>query len=171
MASLFKPSSKKPSAETSTTHSAPQAGGQPLSYAEFVVQSKSRAKERPRGDLPQDVHRAARQRSDISLECGSVTKPSTDAGKTQTSTKEKISPEPTIVGSETSAVPGSLEKDLGQGHKMDEGHSTEERIVMPSAIGSGNSIVVSPRQVQECFVCQDHAVKICFWIRFKRVFK
>lgn len=157
VASLFKPSSKKPSAETSTTHSAPQAGGQPLSYAEFVVQSKSRAKERP-GDLPQDVHRAAEQRSDTALECGSVTKPSTDAGKAQTSTKERMSPEPTIAGSETSAVPGRLEEDVGQGQKMDEGHSTEKGIVMPPAIGSGSSIIVSPRQVQDCFICQDHAV-------------
>ncbi|XP_026768979.3 DNA excision repair protein ERCC-1 [Pangasianodon hypophthalmus] len=149
VASLFKPSSKGGNAETSTTHSAPQAGGQPLSYAEFVVQSKSRAKERPgpqTGDLPQDVLRAAGQRSDVALDCGSVTKPSTDAGKTQTSTKGRRSPEPTIARSETSAVPGRLEEDLGQGQKMDEDQSTEECTVTPQAIGSGNSIIVSPRQ-------------------------
>lgn len=151
VASLFKPSSGLGKAETSTTHSAPRTAGQPLSYAEFIVQSKSRAKERPgdgpqTGDLPQDVLRAAGPRSDISLECGSVTKPSTDAGKTRTSTVERGSPEPTIARSETSALPGRPEEDVGQGQKMDEGQSTEERTVLPLAVGSGNSIIVSPRQ-------------------------
>lgn len=153
VASLFKPSSGLGKAETSTTHSAPRTAGQPLSYAEFIVQSKSRAKERPgdgpqTGDLPQDVLRAAGPRSDISLECGSVTKPSTDAGETRTSTVERGSPEPTIARSETSALPGRPEEDVGQGQKMDEGQSTEERTVLPLAVGSGNSIIVSPRQVQ-----------------------
>lgn len=160
--SLFKPSSKSGSAETSTTHRAPRGTSQPLSYAEFVVQSKTRADERPghgpqTGDLPQDVLRATGQTSDMTRKCGSLNRLSTDAGKT---------PEPAlpIAGSESSAVPGRLEEDLGQGQKSDEGQSTEERTVNQSAVGSGTSIIVSPRQVQECFICQNHTVKICYWI-------
>ncbi|XP_058249568.1 DNA excision repair protein ERCC-1 [Hemibagrus wyckioides] len=146
VASLFKPSSKRSNDETSTTHGAPQVGGQPLSYAEFVVQSKSRAKEES-GHGPQTGENIpAGQRSDCALECGSITKPSTDAGKTQTSTKEKGSPVPAIAGSETSVIPGRLEEDLAPGQKMDEGQSTEERTVVTPALGSGNSIIVSPRQ-------------------------
>lgn len=147
--SLFKPSSKRSNDETSTTHGAPQAGGQPLSYAEFVVQSKSRAKEKS-GHGPQTgENMPAGQRTDCGLECGSITKPSTDTGKTQTSTKEKGSPVPAIAGSESSVPPGRLEEDLAPGQKMDEGQSTEERTVVTPAIGSGNSIIVSPRQVQK----------------------
>ncbi|KAF5903105.1 DNA excision repair protein ERCC-1, partial [Clarias magur] len=144
VASLFKPSSRRDGADILTTHNAPKDGGQPLSYAEFVVQSKNRAKEQPghgpqTGDLPKDVLRAAGQRSD---ECGSVAAPSTDAGRDT----ERQSSEPTITGSETSAVPGNLKKNLLQGQKMDEGQSTEERSVLTPAVGSGNSIIVSPRQ-------------------------
>ncbi|KAI5106934.1 DNA excision repair protein ERCC-1, partial [Silurus meridionalis] len=147
VASLFKPSSERGNAETLTTQSEPQAGGQPLSYADFIVQSKNRAKDRP-GHAPQtedpsqDVLRTAGQRSGITLERGSFT---TDAGKTQTNTKARGSPEPTV-GSETSVVPRSLEENLIPGQQADEGKNTEERTVLPQAIGSGNSIIVSPRQ-------------------------
>ncbi|XP_026997604.1 DNA excision repair protein ERCC-1 [Tachysurus fulvidraco] len=150
--SLFKPSSKRGNDETSTTHSAPQAGGQPLSYAEFVVQSKNRDKEKsgPESEtgeaILQDVLKAAGQRSGSALECGSITKLSTDAGKAQTSTKGSRSPVPNVAGSETSLPPGRLEDDLAPGQKMKEGQSGEERTVVTPAIGSGNSIIVSPRQ-------------------------
>lgn len=177
VASLFKPSSKRANAETSTTQSAPQAGGQPLSYAEFVVQSKSRAKEQSgqgphTGDLPRDVLRAAGQRSEIAVESRSVTKPPTDAGKTWTSTRGRESPEPAGAGSENSAVAEGLqEEDLAQGQKTNEGERTEERTVMPPAMGSGSSIIVSPRQVQKHSICQGPTVKMCLkkkvLLRFK----
>lgn len=178
VASLFKPSSKRGNAETWTTQSAPQAGGQPLSYAEFVVQNKSRAKEPSgqgpqTGDLPQDVLRAAGQRSEIAVESGSVTKPPTDAGNTQTSTRERESPESAGAGSENSAVAEGLkEADQAQGQKTNEGERTEERTVMPPVMGSGSSIIVSPRQVQKHFTCQGPTVKMCLknkvLLRFKK---
>lgn len=149
VSSLFKPSSERDNRETTTTHTAPQAGGQPISYAEFIVQSKSRAKENPGHgpqsvDLPQEVFSATGQRSDLALECESITNPSTDTCKT--STKES-NPDEVKAGSKKS---GCLDDVLEQGQKTDEGQSTEERPVIPQAVGSGNSIIVSPRQVQEC---------------------
>lgn len=155
VASLFKPSSRKDSADVLTTHNAQKDGGQPLSYAEFVVQSKNKANERS-GHGPQtgDV-RPVGQRSD---ECRLIAAPSTDAAREM----ERQSLEPTISGSETSAVPGRPEENLVQGQKMDEGQSTEERTLLAPAVGSGNSIIVSPRQVKEHFNFMGHSVYIIY---------
>lgn len=154
VASLFKPTSKRDNAEIATTHNAPQAGGQPLSYAEFIVQSKNRAKEKPDhrppfGDLAQDVFRAAGKRSEIVSECESVANSSTDTWKSRTKDRD---PEAVKARSEKSEGPGSLDEDLEQGQKMDESQSSEERPVIAQAVGSGNSIIVSPRQVPECVI-------------------
>lgn len=100
------------------------------------MQSKRRAKEKP-GNGPQAVEHmphSSGQTSESALKCDSVKKPSTDPG-------------PKTAGSETTAIPGRLE-DLALGQKIHEGQSTDERTVVTPAAGSGNSIIVSPRQVQ-----------------------
>ncbi|XP_072542446.1 DNA excision repair protein ERCC-1 [Salminus brasiliensis] len=138
VAPLFKPSSKVGPGETSSTQTAPQAAGQPLSYAEFIVQSKSRA---ARGPETQDGHR------DAGSKCESVTKPSTDLGKPQAGTREKETPEPMAAAAlETAAVSEKQEEQLSGEKKTGEGQNTEELIVTPHLLGSGSSIIVSPRQ-------------------------
>ncbi|TSU62992.1 DNA excision repair protein ERCC-1 [Bagarius yarrelli] len=131
--SLFQPFSKRGTDDTSTTQSAPQAVGQPLSYAEFAVQSKSRAEERPADGAEKEQHIPQG-----ALECDSATKPS----NTQTSTEEPGHPELTAAGSELPVLSVRLEEDLATGQKGDGGQSA---LITPPT-GSGNSIIVSPRQ-------------------------
>ncbi|XP_036430307.1 DNA excision repair protein ERCC-1 [Colossoma macropomum] len=145
VASLFKPSSKEGHGETSSTHNAPQAAGQPLSYAEFIVQSKSRGA--ANGPKTQDGHRDAGKRVDMPPKCESVTKSSTDFGKPQTRISEREGPGPTKAALETTTVSEIQKEGLAGGEKKkEEGQSTEELSVASHLLGSGNSIIVSPRQ-------------------------
>ncbi|KAL7865976.1 hypothetical protein SRHO_G00112230 [Serrasalmus rhombeus] len=143
VASLFKPSSKGGHGETSSTHSAPQAAGQPLSYAEFIVHSKSRGA--AKGPNTQDAPRDAGKKVNMPPKCESVTKSSTDFGQPQTRTSEHEGPGPSKV--ETTAVSKMQKEVLEEGEKKkEEGQGPEELRVTPHLLGSGNSIIVSPRQ-------------------------
>ncbi|KAL6485030.1 hypothetical protein MHYP_G00070750 [Metynnis hypsauchen] len=145
VASLFKPSSKGDHGETSSTHNAPQAAGQPLSYAEFIVHSKSRGA--AKGPKTQDAPRDAGKKVDMPPECESVTKSSTDFGQPQTRTSEHEGLAPTKAALETTAVSEMQKEGLEGGEKKkEEGQSTEKLSVTPHLLGSGNSIIVSPRQ-------------------------
>ncbi|XP_066542625.1 DNA excision repair protein ERCC-1 [Hoplias malabaricus] len=144
VASLFKPSSKRGQGETSSTDTAPQSAGQPLSYAEFVVQSKSKGA--TQGSKTQDGHKDAGQRVDVPPKIGSVTKPSTDILKPLTRKGENERPGPSNVVSETTAVSERPEEDLAGKKKREEDQSTDEHCVNPHLLGSGSSIIVSPRQ-------------------------
>ncbi|XP_076857765.1 DNA excision repair protein ERCC-1 [Brachyhypopomus gauderio] len=145
VASLFKPSSKIVQEETSSTPSAPQTAGQPLSYAEFIVQNKSRgALEGAHRKKSADPLQTARQHTGAVLPtCESVPEAPTDAEKPQAGTSGEEGP--ATVASEMPRDPGRQEEDLG-GVKENEGQSTEERNSMAHLLGSGNSIIVSPRQ-------------------------
>jgi len=125
VASLFK--TKDGQVEASTV----PAPGQPLSYAEFVVQSKNKGLQGAAHGSEKQIS-AAQCRNDAagqsSVNTGgsaSVTTSFTDSGKPETEQQ------------------GPAEED----QTKEEGQSLENRIIPPHLLGSGNSIIVSPRQV------------------------
>ncbi|XP_062862232.1 DNA excision repair protein ERCC-1 [Trichomycterus rosablanca] len=145
--SLFKPSSKEGPAETPATQTGPQAVGQPLSYADFIVQNKSKGKEgvvfgHQTGNPPQYGHRTVQQTADIQPKIGSVSEPSTVSGKSHTD-ERSCSPS---ASSETGAISDRPENDLPGEVRKDEGQNVKDCSVAPAVLGSGNSIIVSPRQ-------------------------
>uniref|UniRef100_A0A673GWV6 DNA excision repair protein ERCC-1 n=1 Tax=Sinocyclocheilus rhinocerous TaxID=307959 RepID=A0A673GWV6_9TELE len=124
--SLFK--AKDGQVETPSAQSAPPAPGQPLSYAEFVVQSKNRALQgAAHGPEKQSRNDAAGQSSANTADSGSVSTSSTDSGKPET---EQQGPAKVLTEDQT----------------KEEGQSSESCIIPPHLLGSGNSIIVSPRQ-------------------------
>ncbi len=127
VASLFK--AKDGQVETSSAQSAPPAPGQPLSYAEFVVQSKNRALQgAAHGPEKQSRNDAAGQSSVNTAGSELVSTSSTDSGKPET---EQQGPAKVPTEDQT----------------KEEGQSSESCIIPPHLLGSGNSIIVSPRQV------------------------
>ncbi len=131
MTSLFK--AKDGQVENSSAPSAPPAPGQPLSYAEFVVQSKNRALQgAAHGPEKQSRSDAAGQSNVNTAGIASVSTSSTDSGKPET---EQQGPEEVPTDDQT----------------KEESQSSESCIIPPHLLGSGNSIIVSPRQV--CTVC------------------
>lgn len=138
VASLFKPTSKGGNGEPSSNN-VPQATGQPLTYAEFIVQSKTKATQG-------NPHRPKTE--DVPPKSGSSTELSTEFGKPQTRTRENEGPGPTKAASQTTAVTERQEEHLAEEKKAKEGQSTEELSVASHLSGSGNSIIVSPRQVR-----------------------
>lgn len=140
MTSLFK--AKDGQVETSSAQSAPPAPGQPLSYAEFVVQTKNRALQgAAHGPEKQSRNDAAGQSSVNTAGSRSVSTSSTDSGKPET---EQQAPAKVSTEDQT----------------KEEGQSSESCIVPPHLLGSGNSIIVSPRQVCILFV-NFSALKLC----------
>uniref|UniRef100_A0A9J8CQC0 ERCC1-like central domain-containing protein n=2 Tax=Cyprinus carpio carpio TaxID=630221 RepID=A0A9J8CQC0_CYPCA len=101
---------------------------QPLSYAEFVVQSKNRALQGAAfGPEKQSRSDAAGQSSVNTAGSGSVSTSSTDSEKPET---EQQGPEKVPTEDQT----------------KEESQSSESCIIPPHLLGSGNSIIVSPRQ-------------------------
>uniref|UniRef100_A0A673MQT8 Excision repair cross-complementation group 1 n=1 Tax=Sinocyclocheilus rhinocerous TaxID=307959 RepID=A0A673MQT8_9TELE len=126
VASLFK--AKDGQVETSSAQSAPPASGQPLSYAEFVVQSKNRALQgAAHGQTIRARSDAAGQSSVYTAGSGSVSTSSTASGKPEA---EQQGPEKVPTEDQT----------------KEESQSSESCIIPPHLFGSGNSIIVSPRQ-------------------------
>ncbi|XP_059417221.1 DNA excision repair protein ERCC-1 [Carassius carassius] len=124
--SLFK--AKDGQVETPSAQSASPAPGQPLSYAEFVVQSKNRALQgAAHGPEKQSRNDAAGQSSVNTADSGSVSTSYTGSGKPET---EELGPA----------------KVLTEDQMKEEGQSSESCIIPPHLLGSGNSIIVSPRQ-------------------------
>lgn len=124
--SLFK--AKDGQVENSSAPSAPPAPGQPLSYAEFVVQSKNRALQgAAHGPEKQSRSDAAGQSNVNTAGIASVSTSSTDSGKPET---EQQGPEEVPTDDQT----------------KEESQSSESCIIPPHLLGSGNSIIVSPRQ-------------------------
>lgn len=125
VASLFK--TKGGHLETSSAQSAPPAPGEPLSYAEFIVQSKNKgAGQDPEKHTSAAQNRntdAACQSSGRSAVSESVTKTSTDLGK-----------------------PETVQQGPAEVPTQEEGQSSESCVIGPHLLGSGNSIIVSPRQ-------------------------
>ncbi|KAI7808497.1 DNA excision repair protein ERCC-1 isoform X1 [Triplophysa rosa] len=123
VASLFK--TKGSHVETSSARSAPPAPEQPQSYAEFVVQSKNKGLQGaaigPEKHTSAD-ETAAGQSSLKSAVSELVTETSTDLEKPETV-------------QQGSAVP-----------TKEEGQSSESCVIAPHLLGSGSSIIVSPRQ-------------------------
>ncbi|KAK2904912.1 hypothetical protein QQF64_033069 [Cirrhinus molitorella] len=118
--SLFK--AKDGHVETSSAQSAPLAPGQPLSYAEFVVHSKNKAPQgAAHGPEKQSRNDAAGQ-SSVNM----VSTSSTDSEKSETEQQG-----PAKVPTEDQAKEES---------------QSSESIIAPHLLGSGNSIIVSPRQ-------------------------
>lgn len=125
VASLFK--TKGSHVETSSAQSAPPAPGQPLSYAEFVVQSKNKGLQETA--LGPQTHTSADE---------------TAAG--QSSLKSAVSE----LESRTSTdleKPATLQQGPAEVPTKEEGQSSESCVIAPHLLGSGNSIIVSPRQV------------------------
>ncbi|XP_022536368.1 DNA excision repair protein ERCC-1 isoform X1 [Astyanax mexicanus] len=144
--SLFKPSSKGVQGETSSAQTAPQTTGQPLSYAEFIVQSRSRGAQTAAPGLEtQDGCR------DLGSSRESVTKPSAHPGKPPAGRSEKEVSEPPAASVTPAAAPDPTvvserqEEDLSEEKRKEEGQNAQ-LTVTPHQLGSGNSIIVSPRQ-------------------------
>lgn len=121
VASLFK--TKAGHEETSSAQNAPSAPGQPLSYAEFVVQSKNKGLQGAEKHTSA-AKNAAGQSSVKSAASETVTKTSTDLEK-----------------------PETVQQGPAEVPTKEEGQSSESCVIAPHLLGSGNSIIVSPRQV------------------------
>ncbi|KAK7154281.1 hypothetical protein R3I94_007587 [Phoxinus phoxinus] len=127
VASLFK--AKDGQVEASTV----PAPAQPLSYAEFVVQSKNRG-------LQGAAHGSEKQIS--AAQCRND-----DAGQSSVNTagSSSVSTSFTDSGKPETEQQGPAEVPT-EDHSKEEGQSLESRIIPPHLLGSGNSIIVSPRQ-------------------------
>ncbi|KAM9484639.1 DNA excision repair protein ERCC-1 [Salvelinus alpinus] len=168
---LFQPSSKagqSAAASSSSTTSettaqpAPSSAGQPLSYAEFIVQSKGHAPPR----VP-----SAPQRVGVSrVAAGTGTGIDTETGSLKEGLSQGAQGGPDVlsssssVGCERPQNQAQGTKDLGSGgppgvtegegqragteQKQGEGQGSEGSNILghPKPVGSGNSIIVSPRQ-------------------------
>lgn len=124
--SLFK--SKNDNAEASSV----PAPGQPLSYAEFVVQNKHKGHQGAHGSEKQTS--AAQSRNDA-------------LGQSSANIAGSESVNTSSTGSEN---PETEQQGPSEGSTEDqtkgEGQSSESFVVPPHLLGSGNSIIVSPRQ-------------------------
>ncbi|XP_056610805.1 DNA excision repair protein ERCC-1 [Triplophysa dalaica] len=123
VASLFK--TKGSHVETSA-QSAPPAPGQPRSYAEFVVQSKNKGLQETA--LGPQTHTSADE---------------TAAG--QSSLKSTVSELETRTSTDLEK-PETLQQGPAEVPTKEEGQSSESCVIAPHLLGSGNSIIVSPRQ-------------------------
>ncbi|KAK6315464.1 hypothetical protein J4Q44_G00149930 [Coregonus suidteri] len=164
---LFQPSSKAGQSASSSSSSttsettaqpAPQSAGQPLSYAEFIVQSKGHAAP-PLPRVPSAPQRVGQSRVDagtgIETGTGSLKQgPSqgVQGGPDVTSCER---PQDQAQGTEcpgSGGPPRVTEGEEGQRagteQKQEEGQGAEGSKVLghPKPVGSGNSIIVSPRQ-------------------------
>lgn len=129
VASLFK--AKDGQVEASSV----PAPGQPLSYAEFVVQSKNRGLQGPAHGSEKQIS-AAQSRNDAAGQSsvntagsGSISTSFTDSGEKNKTEQQGPAEVPT------------------EDQTKEEGQSLESCIIPPHLLGSGNSIIVSPRQV------------------------
>ncbi|KAJ8350189.1 hypothetical protein SKAU_G00253190 [Synaphobranchus kaupii] len=145
--SLFKPSTKNsegnPSACESTASTAPSAG-QPLSYAEFIVQNKQQVPQQTtslpeRGAVPRagvGGQAAREEHGEPDSRGGSTgnhvgsTEPAKPQGK-----PDEAEPQAPL----QEALQG--EEEQGGGHRSETGTNST-----PKLLGSGSSIIVSPRQ-------------------------
>ncbi|XP_051565884.1 DNA excision repair protein ERCC-1-like isoform X2 [Myxocyprinus asiaticus] len=131
VAPLFK--AKDGQVEASSAQSAPPAPGQLLSYAEFIVQTKNRGQQgtahgpEKQTSAAQSRNYAAVQSSGNTVGIGSVGNSSSVSGKPENEQQEP-SEVPTIEQSK------------------EDGQCSESCVISPHVIGSGNSIIVSPRQ-------------------------
>lgn len=127
VASLFK--AKDGQVEASSVPAAP------LSYAEFVVQSKNRGLQgaahgsEKQISAAQSRNDAAGQSSVNTAGSGSVSTSFTDSGNKPETEQQGPAEVPT------------------EDQTKEEGQSLESCIIPPHLLGSGNSIIVSPRQV------------------------
>ncbi|XP_028847665.1 DNA excision repair protein ERCC-1 [Denticeps clupeoides] len=125
--SLFKSSSEAGQKEA-TEQKAPQEPAQPLSYAHFVVQSKPR--------LPQSAVRAG-EGSGVS--CAEVSPPPGSILEPESTQSKAVGSRP------DSGCAAPVEE--GDERKQEEGQRSDAVQTVPaSLLGSGNSIIVSPRQ-------------------------
>ncbi|XP_065107881.1 DNA excision repair protein ERCC-1 isoform X1 [Paramisgurnus dabryanus] len=128
VASLFK--TKDGNVEISSAQSAPTAPGQPLSYADFIVQNKNRTIQGAAHGSEKHTSGAQNTNNDpAGKSClstagiESVTKTSTDSGK-----------------------PETVQQGPAEVPTKEDGQSSESCVIAPHLLGSGNSIIVSPRQ-------------------------
>lgn len=166
---LFQPSSKAgqsaaaaASSSSSTTSETtaqlvPLSAGQPLSYAEFIVQSKGHAPLRvPSAPQRVELSRvAAGTGTGIDTETGSLKQGPSQGGPdvTSSSSVECERPQDQAQGTKdlgSGGPPGVTEGEEGQraGTEQGEGQGSEGSNILghPKLVGSGNSIIVSPRQ-------------------------
>ncbi|KAK1797791.1 hypothetical protein P4O66_008153, partial [Electrophorus voltai] len=131
VASLFKPSSKADQGESLSTHSAPQTAGLPLTYAEFIVKSKTRgALEGAHGERSADPPQTVVRHSGVGgPTCETIPKRPAVLRTPQAEAGEKDGPTP-----------------VSERQEEDEGQSTEACSSTAHLLGSGNGIIVSPRQ-------------------------
>ena len=141
MKSLFKPSKNSdgnPSVCELTAHT---SAGKPLSYAEFVVQSKRQAPQQAT-DLPErmamggEVAREAHGEPDSRVGSSGDPMGSTEPAKPQGKAGE-AEPQAPLEG----VLRGEQEQRGGQ--KSESGPNST-----PKLVGTGSSIIVSPRQVR-----------------------
>ncbi|XP_030642347.1 DNA excision repair protein ERCC-1 [Chanos chanos] len=152
--SLFKSSSKESQGETSSTQSAPQPIGQPLSYAEFVIQSKNHKASAPASGSERQKTVKGNSGEHGGRQTGD--KPGARVGDVMSSA---VPENPRIKtgnceglgsGDAVATTAGASEQhgqDVEEQLKKDEGQSSEGKgSVAPHLLGSGSSIIVSPRQ-------------------------
>uniref|UniRef100_A0A4W5L0V9 DNA excision repair protein ERCC-1 n=1 Tax=Hucho hucho TaxID=62062 RepID=A0A4W5L0V9_9TELE len=169
---LFQPSSKagqSASSSSSTTSEtpaqpAPPSAGQPLSYAEFIVQSKSNA------PLPSRVPSAPQRVGLSRVTAGTGTGIDPETGSLKQGPGQGAQGGPDVMSSSSvgcerpqdqaqgtkdpgsGGPPGVTEGEEGQRagteQKQGEGQGSEGSNILghPKQVGSGNSIIVSPRQ-------------------------
>ncbi|XP_052379017.1 DNA excision repair protein ERCC-1 [Oncorhynchus keta] len=149
-------SSSSTTSETKAQPAPPSSAGQPLSYAEFIVQSKGHAPQRvPSAPQRVELSRAAAGTgTGIDTDTGSLKQgPSQGAqgGPDVTSSSSSVGCErPRAQGTKDPGSGGEGEEGqrAGTEQKQGEGQGSEGSNILshPKPVGSGNSIIVSPRQ-------------------------
>ncbi|KAG7467304.1 hypothetical protein MATL_G00151920 [Megalops atlanticus] len=149
---LFKPSTKSsegnPSSCESETQPAPHPAGQPLSYADFVVQSKRHAPQQ-NAPLPQRAGLGGPCSGGEVARVGPGERVAGGGSGGQVCSTGTLKPQNETTGAETSScIPPAPqveslqgEEEQGAGQRSDSGSSSA-----PKPAGTGNSIIVSPRQ-------------------------
>lgn len=137
----FIPSSKGEQKAASSAKSAPGTVDQPLSYAQYVVQSKSNVADPPQRPAPSKLptSEGAAVSSLKQNETGSL---SFSTGRSETA---QDSVKVTEGGSE--GVKTSEETQVADTEQKDSQKSDPSLSLGPKPVGSGSSIIVSPRQV------------------------
>lgn len=133
----FQPSSKRE--PTSTTSSvAPESGDQPMSYADFIVQSKKNPSA-PNSSKPARIVDAV-----ISQEHNRSSSVSAETGRLETAEKcaRGVEGESKVVQNSEPQPDVRTDPNEGSCQKSDSVIS-----LGPRPVGSGSSIIVSPRQV------------------------
>uniref|UniRef100_A0A3P8TCJ3 DNA excision repair protein ERCC-1 n=1 Tax=Amphiprion percula TaxID=161767 RepID=A0A3P8TCJ3_AMPPE len=115
-----------------TSKPVPEAVGQPLSYAEYVFQSKSNAAAAPQRDAPSKLLSAGA----FSLKQNEPDAGSSDAGGGETAKGTEVQSDEVNKSKETQVA----------GTEGDCQKSDPSLSLGPKPVGSGSSIVVSPRQ-------------------------